>query len=78
MTITHSLDRVFHLRRLSTSFSSIAAPRPAKRFLSHQRKRLKSALSACTDGLIIPMPTTARSQQRYDHRLRNLVQRTGM
>jgi hypothetical protein len=23
------------------------------------------------------MPTTARSQQRYDHRLRNLVQRTG-
>jgi hypothetical protein len=23
------------------------------------------------------MPTLARSQQRYDHRLRNLVQRTG-
>src|SRR6516225_10049645 len=23
------------------------------------------------------MPTSARSQQRYDHRLRNLVQRTG-
>jgi hypothetical protein len=27
--------------------------------------------------MIIPMPTTARRQQRYDHRLRNLVQRTG-
>ena len=26
--------------------------------------------------MIMPMPTTARSQ-RYDHRLRNLVQRTG-
>ena len=26
--------------------------------------------------MIIPMPTIARSQQRYDHRLRNLVQRT--
>jgi hypothetical protein len=27
--------------------------------------------------MISPMPTTARPQQRYDHRLRNLVQRTG-
>jgi len=27
--------------------------------------------------MIISMPTTARPQQRYDHRLRNLVQRTG-
>ena len=27
--------------------------------------------------MIIPMPTTARPQQRYDHRLRDLVQRTG-
>ena len=27
--------------------------------------------------MIMPMPTTARSQQRYDHRLRNLVQHTG-
>jgi len=27
--------------------------------------------------MIIFMRTTARSQQRYDHRLRNLVQRTG-
>jgi hypothetical protein len=27
--------------------------------------------------MIISMPTTARSQQRYDHRLRNLVQRAG-
>src|SRR5204862_7890882 len=27
--------------------------------------------------MIIPMTTTARPQQRYDHRLRNLVQRTG-
>jgi hypothetical protein len=27
--------------------------------------------------MIISMPTTARLQQRYDHRLRNLVQRTG-
>jgi hypothetical protein len=27
--------------------------------------------------MIFPMPTTARPQQRYDHRLRNLVQRTG-
>jgi hypothetical protein len=26
--------------------------------------------------MIIPMPTTARPQQRYDHRLRNLVRRT--
>jgi putative transposase len=26
--------------------------------------------------MIISMPTTARPQQRYDHRLRNLVQRT--
>src|SRR5207244_12638188 len=25
----------------------------------------------------LSMPTTARPQQRYDHRLRNLVQRTG-
>jgi putative transposase len=27
--------------------------------------------------MIISMPTIVRSQQRYDHRLRNLVQRTG-
>ena len=27
--------------------------------------------------MIVSMPTTARPQQRYDHRLRNLVQRTG-
>jgi hypothetical protein len=27
--------------------------------------------------MIISMPTTARPQQRYDHRLRELVQRTG-
>ena len=27
--------------------------------------------------MIISMPTTARPQQRYDHRLRDLVQRTG-
>jgi hypothetical protein len=27
--------------------------------------------------MIIPMPTMARPQQRYDHRLRNLVQSTG-
>ena len=27
--------------------------------------------------MIICMPTIARSQRRYDHRLRNLVQRTG-
>jgi hypothetical protein len=27
--------------------------------------------------MIVSMPTTARRQQRYDHRLRNLVQRTG-
>jgi hypothetical protein len=27
--------------------------------------------------MIIPMTTTARPQQRYDHRLRHLVQRTG-
>jgi len=27
--------------------------------------------------MISSMPTIARSQQRYDHRLRNLVQRTG-
>jgi putative transposase len=27
--------------------------------------------------MIIPMTTTVRSQQRYDHRLRDLVQRTG-
>jgi len=27
--------------------------------------------------MIIPMPTTARPQQRYDHRLRSFVQRTG-
>jgi hypothetical protein len=26
--------------------------------------------------MIIPMTTTARPQQRYDHRLRDLVQRT--
>ena len=26
--------------------------------------------------MIISMPTTARPQQRYDHRLRNLLQRT--
>src|SRR5215469_17475644 len=28
-------------------------------------------------AMIISMPTIGRSQQRYDHRLRNLVQRTG-
>jgi len=28
-------------------------------------------------AMIMTMPTIARSQQRYDHRLRNLVQRTG-
>ena len=27
--------------------------------------------------MIIPMLTTARPQHRYDHRLRQLVQRTG-
>ena len=27
--------------------------------------------------MIIAMPTTARPQRRYDHRLRSLVQRTG-
>ena len=27
--------------------------------------------------MIISMPTTARPQQRYDHRLRHLVHRTG-
>ena len=27
--------------------------------------------------MIIAMPLLARRQQRYDHRLRNLVQRTG-
>jgi len=27
--------------------------------------------------MIVAMPTMARRQQRYDHRLRNLVQRTG-
>jgi hypothetical protein len=27
--------------------------------------------------MIIPMPTTGRPQQRYDHRLRDLVQGTG-
>jgi hypothetical protein len=27
--------------------------------------------------MIIPMPTTARAQKSYDHRLRDLVQRTG-
>ena len=27
--------------------------------------------------MIVSMPTTARLQQRYDHRLRDLVQRTG-
>jgi hypothetical protein len=27
--------------------------------------------------MIIPMTTTGRPQQRYDHRHRNLVQRTG-
>src|ERR1700682_610255 len=27
--------------------------------------------------MIIPMPSTTRPQQRYDHRLRELVQRTG-
>ena len=28
-------------------------------------------------SMIVAMPTTARRQQRYDHRLRHLVQRTG-
>ena len=27
--------------------------------------------------MIVPMSTPARPQQRYDHRLRHLVQRTG-
>jgi hypothetical protein len=35
-------------------------------------------LSGVSDRpIIIRMPTTSRPQQRYDHRLRDLVQRTG-
>jgi hypothetical protein len=35
-------------------------------------------LSAVSDrATIIRMPTTSRPQQRYDHRLRDLVRRTG-
>src|SRR5687768_14484913 len=33
-------------------------------------------LSVVGKRIIVSMPTTGRPQQRYDHRLRNLVQRT--
>jgi putative transposase len=51
------------------------------RELSLRRRRLPIVLeveSGVTEpAMIISMPTIARSQQRYDHRLRSLVQRTG-
>jgi hypothetical protein len=37
--------------------------------------RLEELIGASERPMIISMPTTARPQQRYDHRLRNLVQR---
>jgi len=51
------------------------------RELSSRQRTLSIVLeelsSARGRSMIMPMPTTARSQQRYDHRLRNLVQHTG-
>ena len=38
---------------------------------------LEELTGASERPMIISMPTTARLQQRYDHRLRNLAQRTG-
>jgi hypothetical protein len=38
---------------------------------------LEELSGASERPMIISMPTTARLQQHYDHRLRNLVQRTG-
>jgi len=50
------------------------------RELSSRRRTLRIALDELSGvwerPMIISMPTTARTQQRYDHRLRNLVQRT--
>ena len=52
------------------------------RELSSRRRTLPivlQELNGVREGpMILSMPTTARSQQRYDHRLRNLVQRTGL
>jgi putative transposase len=49
--------------------------------LSSRRRTLSIVLKELSGvwgrQMIIAMPTTARPQQRYDHRLRNLVQRTG-
>src|SRR5262249_28204986 len=38
---------------------------------------LKKLSGVSKRPMILSMPTTARSQRRYDHRLRDLVQRTG-
>jgi putative transposase len=50
------------------------------RELSSRRQTLPIVLAGLSGvwewPMIISMPTTARPQQRYDHRLRNLVQRT--
>jgi hypothetical protein len=56
-------------------------PGPAREF-SSRRRTLPIISSSKLSGvrkrpMIRSMPTTARPQQRYDHRLRNLVQRTG-
>jgi hypothetical protein len=49
--------------------------------LSSRRRTLSIVLEELSGvwerPMIISMPTTARPQQRYDHRLRHLVRRTG-
>ena len=47
-------------------------------FTSGDAHNVLEGLSGVSERpMIIPMMTTVRSQQRYDHRLRELVQRTG-
>ena len=53
----------------------------AARVVVTSARTLPIVLEELSDGgnkpMIVSMATTARPQQRYDHRLRNLVQRTG-
>jgi len=50
----------------------------AERLTSADGRNVLEELSGMSEWpMIIPMTTTGRSQQRYDHRLRDLVQGTG-
>jgi putative transposase len=60
---------------------SLRTFRTFPRELSSRRRTLPTVLEELSGGrkrpVIRSMPTTARPQQRYDHRLRHLVHRTG-